>query len=268
MRRLCVGDIHGCYDKLIDVLDRCKFSDSDMLYSVGDFTDRGTQNVKTLDFLMSLNNFRPVCGNHDLWNYEFLSNKMSLDAFKCWAGWNGGENTYREEVDKPSEWKEAVAVWLSDIPYRIDLGDRIIIHSPCYSSVYKWVREPVDNITMDTLKASDLIRDEVYDDTVWSRYIIPACNGYLPIGEEEVNEKEHNYFRKFCDPIYNGEKIYIVGHTPLDHPFFDKELGIVGIDTGAFCNKEEYGIDDGCLTIVDIDTFKYWQSGKNEEFQL
>ena len=72
MRRLCIGDIHGCYDELMSALDNCSYSDSDVLYSVGDFTDRGTQNVQVLDFLMGLENFHPVCGNHDLWNYEYL----------------------------------------------------------------------------------------------------------------------------------------------------------------------------------------------------
>ena len=262
MRRLCVGDIHGCYDKLMRTLDLCKFSDSDILYSVGDFTDRGEQNVKVIDFLMSLKNFKPVCGNHDLWNYEYLSRTMSREALLCWVGWNGGKKTFREEEKQSQEWKKSVAAWLADIPYRLDLGDRIIIHSPCHSKTYQWVDAPLDEITMDTLKMSNLIRDEVYDDIVWSRSIIPACRGYQPIGEKELKEADIKYYREYCDPVYSGDKIYIIGHTPLDHPFYDKELGIVGIDTGAFCNEEEYGVD-GALTVIDIDTFEYWQSNNN-----
>ena len=266
-RRLCIGDIHGCYDKLMDVLDRCKFSDSDILYSTGDFTDRGNQNVKVLDFLLSLENFKPVCGNHDLWNYEYLSNSISRDSLDCWVNWNGGRLTYREEHKQPLEWKQKVAGWLSEIPYRIDLGDRMIIHSVCHCNTYNWIDIPLDEITMATLKLSNLIRDEVYDDQVWSRSIIPACEGYLPIGSKKINEAEFDYFRKLCDPIYNGEKIYIIGHTPLDHPFFDRKLGIIGIDTGAFCSNEVYGVD-GYLTVLDMDTFEYWQSDKEGSFQL
>ena len=286
MRRLCIGDIHGCYDKLIDVLDKCKFSDADILYSVGDFTDRGVQNVKTLDFLMSLENFKPVCGNHDLWNYEYLHPRISFihksfsgetisgtrpyidrDAEECWVKWNGGKNTEKEEHTQSEEWRNKVFNFLKDIPYRIDLGDRVIIHSPCHSAVYKWISTDIDQITMETLKSSNLIRDEIYDDSVWSRSIIPACKGYLPIGSEAVNEADRAYYRRFCDPIYNGDKIYIIGHTPLAQPFYDRELGIVGIDTGAFCTKEEYGVN-GYLTIVDMDTFEYWQSGREGKFQL
>lgn len=61
-RRLCVGDIHGCYSKLIDVLDKYKFSSSDSLYCVGDLCDKGCdkgkENLKTLNFLMNLKYYK------------------------------------------------------------------------------------------------------------------------------------------------------------------------------------------------------------------
>lgn len=284
MRRLCIGDIHGCYDKLIDVLDRCRFSDTDILYSVGDFTDRGKQNVKTLDFLMELNNFKPVCGNHDLWNYEYLhpakpwtytspidkktksgvSPYISREAEECWIRWNGGRNTEKEESAQSDEWKEKVYLWLKDIPYRINLGDKIIIHSVCPSSAYKYI-DDVDSITMETLKSSNLIKDDIYDDFVWNRGVINGCKDYHQLGLKKPSYDE--YFRNIYGKEFVGTPIYIIGHTPLDHPFFDKEMGIIGIDTGAFCYKEGWGVD-GYLTVLDIDTFEYWQSDKEGSFQL
>lgn len=263
MRRLCVGDIHGSYDKLLDVLDRCKFSDTDILYSVGDFTDRGKQNVKTLDFLMGLNNFKPVCGNHDLWNYEYLT-RMSHDAFECWVYWNGGRHTFVEESKQSDEWRENVKNWLKNIPYRINLGDKIIIHSVCPSRAYQYIND-VDELTMETLKSSNLIKDEIYDDFIWSRGVIGGCKDYYQIGSKTPSFDE--YFRNVYGKEFAGTPIYIIGHTPLDHPFFDREMGIIGIDTGAFCYKEGWGVD-GYLTVLDIDTLEYWQSDKIGSFQL
>ncbi len=263
MRRLCVGDIHGSYNKLLDVLDRCKFSDTDILYSVGDFTDRGKQNVKTLDFLMGLSNFKPVCGNHDLWNYEYLTS-MSPDAFECWVRWNGGHYTYNEEKQQPEEWRKKIGNWLKDIPYRINLGDKIIIHSVCPSRAYQHI-DDVDELTMETLKSSNLIKDAVYDDYIWNRGVIGGCKDYYQIGSKASSFNE--YFRNVYGKEFTGTPIYIIGHTPLDHPFFDKEMGIIGIDTGAFCYKEGWGVD-GYLTVLDIDTFEYWQSNKEGGFRL
>lgn len=72
MRKLIVGDIHGEYDKLIEVLSKADFNKNDILYSVGDFCDRGNKNLKVLEFLMSLDNFKAVRGNHDVWLYNYL----------------------------------------------------------------------------------------------------------------------------------------------------------------------------------------------------
>ena len=293
MRRLCVGDLHGCYDKLQQVLDRCKFSDSDILYSVGDFTDRGFQNVKTLDFIMSLSNFKPCCGNHDLWNFEYLhpsidwerdvelldetgrltkhhrkgtSPYMSRDAESCWYDWNGGRNTLDEESEQSEEWRNKVYNFLKDIPYRINLEDKIIVHSVCPSKVYQWVDLPIDEITMETLKSSGLILDDVYDDNVWNRWVIKGCKDYVQIGNKwpsfDLWAKEH-YGSEFT-----GSPLYIIGHTPLDHPFYDKELGIIGIDTGAFCDKSVGWEIDGYLTVLDIDTLEYWTSKDKEIHSL
>lgn len=292
-RRLCVGDIHGSYDRLQQTLEHCKFSDSDILYSVGDFTDRGNQNVKVLDFLMSLKNFRPVCGNHDLWNYEYLhpfinwerdielpdeTGKlvkrhrkgtrpyMSRDAEECWYGWNGGRKTLEEESKQSDEWRNRVYNFLKDIPYRINLGDKIIIHSVCSLKNYKGVNVPLDEITMETLKSSGLIQDEVYDEGIWNRQIIKGCRDYVQIGNKYSSFDL--WSRDLALKDYDGRLIYIIGHTPLGHPFYDKDLGIIGIDTCAFADKRAGWDVEGYLTILDIDTLDYWTSEKDEKKHL
>lgn len=293
MRRLCIGDIHGCYDKMQQVLENCKFSEDDILYSVGDFTDRGYQNVKVLNFIMTLSNFKPCVGNHDLWNFEYLHPEivwerdieildeegnltkhhrkgmrpyMSREAEECWRDWNGGKNTLKEEVSQSEEWRFKVYNFLKGIPYRINLGDKIIIHSVCPSSVYKWVDTPLDEITMETLKSSNLIQDEIYDSVVWNRQVIKGCKDYVQLGNTypsfDLWAKEH-----YCSE-FTGSPLYIIGHTPLAHPFYDKDLGIAGIDTGAFCDKTKGWDIDGYLTILDIDTLDYWTSNSKETKHL
>lgn len=67
MKYFMVSDIHGEYDKLIDALTKAKFNkDVDTLVSVGDAFDRGHQNLKVLDYLLSLPHKILLWGNHDL----------------------------------------------------------------------------------------------------------------------------------------------------------------------------------------------------------
>lgn len=66
-RNLIVGNIHSQFSKLMAVLDNAGFNpEEDILYSVGDFCDRGSEAVRTLRFLIGLRNFKAVICNHDI----------------------------------------------------------------------------------------------------------------------------------------------------------------------------------------------------------
>ncbi|AJJ63670.1 metallophosphoesterase [Yersinia aldovae] len=72
-RIFVVGDIHGCYKKLIDVLDRVRFERSaDLLVSVGDLADRGLQNMECYE-LINAHWFRAVRGNHEQMAIDVLA---------------------------------------------------------------------------------------------------------------------------------------------------------------------------------------------------
>jgi serine/threonine protein phosphatase 1 len=60
-----VGDIHGCYEQLMEALVKIKFNpDVDRLISVGDLVDRGADSVKCLNLLKEPW-FHAVSGNHE-----------------------------------------------------------------------------------------------------------------------------------------------------------------------------------------------------------
>ena len=63
---LVVGDLHGCYDTFMKLLAKCDFNpETDLVVSVGDLIDRGTQNVECLKLLDEAW-FFAVKGNHDV----------------------------------------------------------------------------------------------------------------------------------------------------------------------------------------------------------
>ena len=73
MRYVFVSDIHGCYDKLIDALNKVNFNrEVDTIVSLGDAFDRGPDSLKVLKFLMSCPNRILVWGNHDLRLYNLF----------------------------------------------------------------------------------------------------------------------------------------------------------------------------------------------------
>jgi len=68
MARYAIGDIHGCYDQLQNLLSAFKFSEeNDTLWFTGDLVNRGPKSLETIRFVKSLKNPPVVVlGNHDL----------------------------------------------------------------------------------------------------------------------------------------------------------------------------------------------------------
>lgn len=67
-----ISDIHGEYEKYIDILNQIEFSDEDVLYILGDIVDRGGSPVKILLDIMERPNVFPIMGNHDLMALDIL----------------------------------------------------------------------------------------------------------------------------------------------------------------------------------------------------
>ena len=66
MRTFCVGDIHGNYKALEQVLERSNFDfKKDRLISLGDIYDGHSEGPECVELLMKVKNFIWVLGNHD-----------------------------------------------------------------------------------------------------------------------------------------------------------------------------------------------------------
>lgn len=89
-RRFVIGDIHGAFKALKQVLKRASFDpERDLLISLGDLCDRWPETDKVIDLLLTVSNRIVLLGNHDYWAREwFLTGK----AQGIWIA-QGGSDT-------------------------------------------------------------------------------------------------------------------------------------------------------------------------------
>ena len=57
MKTFIIGDIHGCFTELQELLDKAGIADDDRIIALGDIVDRGPDSVQVLDFFCD---FPPV----------------------------------------------------------------------------------------------------------------------------------------------------------------------------------------------------------------
>lgn len=78
MSDYAIGDIQGCFDQLLQLLELIKYNEhSDRLWFVGDLVNRGPKSLEVLRFIFNLpHQPRVTLGNHDLHFLNRLFNKI------------------------------------------------------------------------------------------------------------------------------------------------------------------------------------------------
>lgn len=245
MSRFIVGDIHGSYDRLMKVLELCKFSDSDILYCTGDIGDRGPKVRECIEFLMSLGDrFRSVIGNHDVWAYEYLTdtiNRYSNDVWEC----NEGQCTMDALFSMDN--KDEVTAWYGSFPYIIEEDDFRLIHTLTYTDHLDMSRIPLSEIRMSNIEVSGILDNTYgYDKELFDRRILLRSKYFNKKSPDpELSKKE----RSLLD-----DKLTVIGHTAITGGvLYDKEMNVCDIDTGGFCTYEKNKYE-GKITVLNIDT--------------
>lgn len=230
MKTFCIGDIHGGYKALIQVLERSNFNKKeDTLICLGDVADGWTQTPEVFEELLSIKNLVYIIGNHDVWLLDFLKFK---NAPHIWLS-QGGQNTWKsyeylinmmdfDQIERHIKLLEKAK------DYHIQ-DNKIFVHGG-----FNW-RVPINKQYREYL--------------TWDRAMFKIALEWNHRGNKDL---------KF--PIY--DEIYIGHSTTTIASRFNKHYesdikplfltNLINLDTGAGW--------EGKLTIMDIDTKEYWQS--------
>lgn len=191
-----VGDIHGCYNTLMDKLDAVHFDkNTDRLISVGDLIDRGPNSKKCIELLKEPW-FHAVLGNHE---------DMMIGCFnKTWDTsnyiMNGGEWFLRLTTEQQSEFVELALTM--PIFMEVAVGNKKIgiVHADFLNKNWN-----------HALKCDDGSRE-------WNKTRTSAIWGRTRISKRDTT-------------IVEDIDLVVCGHTPLIN--VDLVGNVLYIDTGA-----------------------------------
>jgi len=163
---VAVGDVHGCFDKLLSLFDACRTigaAETARFIFIGDYVDRGPDSMKVVDFLMQQERGRGddfIClrGNHeDMLISAADPSRSDRDLMTWWA--NGGEATLDSYgVDDPSDLPTDHLDWIRKRPTRFSDEGRLYVHAGIRPGVpiasqsdadLLWIREPFLSSDMD-----------------------------------------------------------------------------------------------------------------------
>jgi diadenosine tetraphosphatase ApaH/serine/threonine PP2A family protein phosphatase len=117
-RTIIIGDIHGCYEELRNLLEKVELGTGDRVVAVGDLLVKGEKNRAVLDLFMSDERFSSVIGNHDRAILRY---------------WTGETATLKKKQEKAAAELEAgrkrYAAYLEALPSQIDLGSHLVVHA-------------------------------------------------------------------------------------------------------------------------------------------
>lgn len=112
-RLFAVGDIHGCYDLLMQKLEQAHFDfQTDVLIAVGDIVDRGPDSLKCVN-LIDERWFKVILGNHE--EMCLLSRNETVMAEM--HARHGGEWFYQLDLDQ----QQNVIEKLSNLPVVLEV---------------------------------------------------------------------------------------------------------------------------------------------------
>lgn len=234
-RTLVIGDIHGALLPLLDVMEKCNYSEEDRLIVLGDLCDGYPQSAEVMEYFLQMQESRNIIfikGNHDVWLENFLSTGIQD---KLWLG-QGGQATLDSYNNFLSQNPERLDVHLSFLrifaPYYIDDKNRVFIHGGFYPQIS----------LRDNRK---LYGNDIF---YWDRDLVQYA--------AQKSDSKVSFI-----PTQEAFTEIFVGHTTTEIYKSAKPLNFKNLwmlDTGAGMT--------GKLTVMDVNTKQYWQSDFSKNY--
>ncbi|MEH6347491.1 MAG: symmetrical bis(5'-nucleosyl)-tetraphosphatase [Bermanella sp.] len=263
-RTFAVGDIQGCLEPLLRLLDKVNFDESrDQLWCVGDLVNRGPDSLGTLEFLHSIRkSTKVVLGNHDLHllAIAYGVKKVKKDNELALIAKSKNADTLMEWLRKQPllHWDKdkKLAMCHAGIPPMWDLKTakalsnevQTVLKSSSHKTIYKTMYGDTPDVWSDDLQGNERLRVII---NYFTRMRFLGPNGQLNLeNKERADTTIDEYQPWFSYPHKLKKTRLLFGHWAALEGMFDHSQ-ITGLDTGC--------VWGGPLTLLHVETGKRYQ---------
>jgi serine/threonine protein phosphatase 1 len=208
-RKILIGDIHGClatFKALLGQINICR--ESDKLYLLGDYVDRGPDSKGVIDKIISLQQagyaVHPIRGNHE----QMLIADHHAETVKGWHDMADEELKKSFGIENLSQLPIEYINFCKALPYYHLEDDFIAVHAGLDFSqedplaekkALLWIRDWYNNVNYDWLQERKII------------------HGHTPLTRQEIEEQfsgfdERQILNIDCGVYLSKSKIHGLGH--------------------------------------------------------
>ena len=192
-RLVFIGDVHGCFDELAELLARLDPGPDDVVVAVGDMVTKGPHPARCLD-LWRERRYLAVQGNNEI---KLLGRARPLLRF-----------LQGDEVLRRGDLLRYIRSW----PLVIDFPD---VRTTAVHGGFL----PGMQVTEEEVEA----RREILPELRWIRR---KKDGWVAVPKEKKKKDDVLWAGK-----WRGDRMIVYGHTPVPEPRFDRMA--LGLDTGC-----------------------------------
>ena len=258
-----MGDVHGCFNAVQQILKQINLKTGDRLYLVGDYVDRGSQSAKVLSWLESCpRNVFPVKGNHDI---EFAQGISLMQQIDISAALLTDYDSVKDTKNLYATTRYAIKSNNSDLLKYFDY----------YDTIRKMIEE--DEVPFSKLKQWAAMIESYpfyYKFPFRDRECVVVHAGYMEILPSENMNAEYFYTYAREEAIRDGgidHGLIIAGHTPTifkDYIFYnegkvfsyydkEKDCWFLDIDCGSACRTIDTRGKLACICLDNEEVFYF-----------
>lgn len=175
-RTVIIGDIHGCYEELVQLLDVAGVRDEDLLVSVGDLVDRGPRPLEVVELFRARPRSRVLMGNHE--------RKHVREVF-----------SYAQQITRlqlGAHYADCVA-WMKTLPYYYETPEVRVVHAAMVPGIP--LAEQDEDVLAGTTSGEHKLAAQLASGHWHEHYrdAIPIVFGHHVVGRDALVTENHVY---------------------------------------------------------------------------